>query len=209
MKATLRTLNDAIGGLSNPSKMPCYSWSIPASECKVGSLLRSVKGSTCSRCYARKGRYIFAPVLNALRRRLNAYLANPEVWEEGMTRLLAGVCKSNPYFRWFDSGDIYNAEMLSRIVSIANRLPWVSFWLPTKEYKLVRDWLREHGSFPSNLCVRVSAPMIDRPFSFDAGVSTSEVSTTGRTCPAPDNAGTCGDCRMCWAHGSKVVYGLH
>ena len=40
------------GGLSSPSKMPCHTFNLPASACKIGSRLRNVKGSTCARCYA-------------------------------------------------------------------------------------------------------------------------------------------------------------
>ena len=48
-----------VGGLSKPSKMPGWSIGIPAKECKTGSKLRKVKGSTCYDCYALKGCYVF------------------------------------------------------------------------------------------------------------------------------------------------------
>ena len=44
-----------VGGLSKPSKMPGWAYGIPAKECKTGSKLRQVKGSTCEKCYALKG----------------------------------------------------------------------------------------------------------------------------------------------------------
>ena len=37
-----------VGGLSKPSKMPGWAYGIPAKECKTGSKLRQVKGSTLS-----------------------------------------------------------------------------------------------------------------------------------------------------------------
>ena len=50
------------GGLTNTSKMPCYSYGIPADTCNVGSYLRrnfknGIKESVCSKCYAHKSRY--------------------------------------------------------------------------------------------------------------------------------------------------------
>ena len=47
------------GGLSKPSKMPGPSFNLPAVACITGSKLVKVAGSTCSGCYALKGRYRF------------------------------------------------------------------------------------------------------------------------------------------------------
>ncbi len=43
-------LNEITGGLSQTTKMPESSFSIPAKHCKVGSKLREVKGSVCHEC---------------------------------------------------------------------------------------------------------------------------------------------------------------
>ena len=51
--------------LSCPSKMPGWSYGLPAKECKTGSKLRLVKGSTCYNCYALKGCYVFPVVKEA------------------------------------------------------------------------------------------------------------------------------------------------
>ena len=58
-----------VGGLSEPSKMPCHGYSIPANTCKLGSMLAKVKGTTCNGCYALKGRYVMPTVREALNRR--------------------------------------------------------------------------------------------------------------------------------------------
>jgi hypothetical protein len=39
-----------VGGLSKPSKMPGWAYGLPAKECKTGSKLVNVKGSTCEGC---------------------------------------------------------------------------------------------------------------------------------------------------------------
>src|SRR4051812_10272734 len=54
---TLRHAHEVAGTLGFPSKMPGTSYGIPATACKVGSKLVNVPGSTCSGCYALKGRY--------------------------------------------------------------------------------------------------------------------------------------------------------
>lgn len=74
---------EIIGGLSSPSKMPCFSYSIPAQKCITGMKLRQVAGSICSKCYALKGMYGFPVVKNALQRRFES-LNHPQ-WVEAMT----------------------------------------------------------------------------------------------------------------------------
>jgi len=59
-----------IGGLSSPSKMPCYSYSLPAKDCILGSKLAQLPGTTCHGCYALKGFYVMPNVKAAMERRL-------------------------------------------------------------------------------------------------------------------------------------------
>ena len=51
MSLTLKEAKEITGGLSVPSKMPGYSYGIPAQACKTGSKLVGVKGSVCEHCY--------------------------------------------------------------------------------------------------------------------------------------------------------------
>ena len=88
------------GGLSAPNKMPGPSINLPAVACITGAKLVKVQGSTCSGCYALKGRYRFPNVKEAMQRRLNR-LYDPR-WIEAMTTLVTG----QPWFRWQDSGDL-------------------------------------------------------------------------------------------------------
>ncbi|QDP54802.1 MAG: hypothetical protein Unbinned5784contig1000_45, partial [Prokaryotic dsDNA virus sp.] len=61
-------------------------------------MLRKIKGSTCSGCYALKGRYVFPNVAAALTRRLEAWRSDRAQWVEAMT---ASILKTrSPYFRW-------------------------------------------------------------------------------------------------------------
>lgn len=110
---TQSELHSLTGGLSRPSKMPCHGYSIPASTCKTGSKLRAVSGSTCSSCYACKGRYTFDNVQSALHRRLES-IEKPE-WVEWMVDLIGRREKSG-FFRWHDSGDLQSMAHLLAIV---------------------------------------------------------------------------------------------
>ena len=65
------------GGLSKPSKMPGFSYNLPAYKCITGVKLQAVPGSVCAGCYAMKGRYAFSNTKKAMNRRL-ASLTHPK-----------------------------------------------------------------------------------------------------------------------------------
>ena len=80
----LKQAEQIVGGLSKPSKMPSYAWSISAKRCNTGSKLAKVKGSVCYNCYALKGRYMFNNTQNALDRRFNAWKGDRENFIKAM-----------------------------------------------------------------------------------------------------------------------------
>lgn len=200
-------LFDAVGGLSKPSKMPGYGWSIPAKLCLTGSKLRSVTGSVCASCYALKGRYVFPNVETAMQRRLDIYNADPSVWVGNMVKAI--LASGSDHFRWFDSGDLQSVEMLANIALVASWTPYVKHWLPTREHKIVAEYVKLHY-VPDNLCIRLSSPMVDQIDSVSSltltpGVTKSAVVTTGSTCTAKNNGNKCGDCRACWDRSVELV----
>src|SRR5207245_3738499 len=65
------------------------------------------------------------------------------------------------YFRWHDSGDLQNLDHLGKIIQVCKNLPRIKFWLPTREYQTVEAYRRLGGRIPSNLCIRLSAHLID------------------------------------------------
>ena len=71
------------GGLSKPSKMPGFSYNLPAYKCITGVKLQKVPGSVCAGCYAMKGRYAFGNVKAAMDKRL-ASLTHPK-WSLAMS----------------------------------------------------------------------------------------------------------------------------
>ncbi len=199
--------------LSKPSKMPCYSYSLPAADCITGAKLRKVDGSVCAGCYAHKGYYRYGNVQESLTRRLKAVLAGS--WVNTMVDLI-GKRERSGYFRWHDSGDIQSIAHLAKIAAIASALPHIKFWLPTKERGMVRDYLaslrRRHDWLPRNLTIRISAPMVGRTVRPLVGTVTSSVvrSDEQATCPATTVRKVCGDCRACWdLDTANVAYKLH
>jgi len=197
-----------VGGLSKPGKMPCYGYSIPAKECGIGSILRTIPGSTCFECYARKGRYAFPNVEAALYRRLES-LSDPR-WVDAMAFLIG---RYGPYFRWHDSGDVQSLGHLEAIAEVAKRTPNVTHWLPTREYTIVKAYIAKHGAFPPNLIVRLSAHMVNglAPTGYGLPVSTVHTGAIADTypsayaCPASLREGQCGTCRACWLSTVKHV----
>lgn len=198
--------------LGQTSKMPCPSYSTSARDCKTGSKLRRIPGSVCYGCYAYKGFYNMPNVQASHARNLESIQSNG--WVDRMVEAIAN--DGNSYFRWHDSGDIQNMAHLLKIVEIAKRLPDVQFWLPTKELRIVGNYLKQHGAFPNNLTVRVSAFMIDGPRpSVPLPCSTvrshgAPVPSGAVACSAPATGNQCGSCRACWDPAvAEVSYEKH
>jgi len=192
------------GGLSKPSKMPGPAYNLPASQCITGAKLVKVPGSTCSGCYALKGRYRFGNVQKALNRRLKA-LEDPR-WVAGMITLIQG----RPVFRWHDSGDIQSAQHLKNIFEICNATPDTKHWLPTREAQFIKDLQPE--VVPKNLKIVFSDHMNDQGrgvtfWPYTSGVTTKRGAVT---CPSSKQDNKCLDCRKCWDRSVKrVIYGKH
>ena len=199
----VKQLEQAVGGLSKPSKMPGFAYGTPAADCKIGSILRAAgKHTVCGSCYAHKGMYGFPVVKAAQKRRLAILLADPNAWADKMVLLLkrkyARKIGAERVFRWHDSGDVQSVDHLEAIFKIANALPDIRFWLPTKEYALVRKFLQENAC-PQNLVIRVSAPVLGSAAPAIPGTVSSTVEAgIGYACPAPKQGNACEDCRACW-----------
>jgi hypothetical protein len=197
------------GSLGKPSKMPGLSYGISAALCKVGAALAKIEGSTCEGCYALKANYQY-PSVKAAHAKRAAGLTDPR-WTEAMVYLIRS--SGETYFRWHDSGDLQSFQHLLNIVSVAEQLPGVSFWLPTREKGLVNQYIRAFKAFPANLVVRVSAAMIDSaaPAGFqNTSTVHHEQAAEGYMCPAQFQGNKCRDCRACWDSSvSNVSYRKH
>ncbi len=189
-------------GLGKPSKMPGFSTSLSAYDCNVGSKLAKKEGSVCSKCYAYGGNYQWPGVKQAHQNRLQA-LQHPK-WVEAMTLLIGHY--TNPedaYFRVHDSGDLQSIKHLMMWVDVANNLPDVNFWMPSKETRVVKGVRSVMGDlWPKNLVVRLSAPMIGQepPRSMDGHPTSTVQAGMGFACEAYTRGNKCGPCRACWSN---------
>jgi hypothetical protein len=220
--STLAMAEAVAGTLGFPSKMPGTSYGIPARACNVGSKLVKVPGSTCSGCYALKGRYIFGGVQQSQNTRLES-IDNPQ-WVEAMVYMLRRAhgldghkvhskVRQAGWHRWHDSGDLQSMAHLARIVLICQLTPEIRHWLPTREAGLIAQFRKNGGTFPANLCVRISATMVDgapsRAFPNTSTVHKS-AAPIGHLCPAPTQGNECGDCRACWSNNvANTSYHVH
>lgn len=191
----------AIHSLSDTSKMPGKSWGIDAKRCITGQKLATIDGTICSDCYADKGFYTMYPsVKRAQESRLEKYYEDREVWRIAMASMLVG----EEWFRWFDSGDLQSAQMLRDIVWVVESTPWCRHWLATREVLFVKEFLNNGGVIPPNLVVRISAMKYNQKIDnrltpWSSTVHTHDAdSIEGHLCPAPNQGGSCGQCRACW-----------
>ena len=191
------------GSLSKPSKMPGWSYGLPAKECKTGGKLQNVKGSTCYDCYALKGCYVFKVVQNAQYYRLKA-IKNRK-WVQAMALQINN--KRSKEFRWHDSGDVQDLKHLAKIFKVCKLTPSIDHWLPTRE-----AWVKKFiPAAPDNLNIRFSMPMIDQEAAggWD-NTSTVVTDKTKANCPAPNQGNECKDCRACWDKSIKnIAYLAH
>ena len=198
MRMPVKAVTQEVGSLSKPSKMPGHGYSTPAKDCITGSKLAEIVNSICSICYAKKGRYVFPNVIAAMEKRLKSLSSLH--WVDKMVFLIGKQEKSG-HFRWHDSGDIQGVWHLEKIAEVARRLPDIKFWLPTREYRFVREWM-QFANVPKNLTIRLSAYMVDgKPptkLAKKLGLTTSGVSPDGFNCPASKQGNECGECRACW-----------
>ncbi len=188
--------------------MPCHGYALPAQRCRLGSFLQQLPKAVCHFCYALRGRYVFPKVRAAMEKRFQS-LSHP-LWAEAIGTLIHR--SGERYFRWHDSGDLQGLEHLGKIIQVCRNLPKVKFWLPTREYHTVYAYRRIGGRIPPNLCIRLSAHIIDGKLPLEYGLPVSIASSSEQAvpsgshiCPAPRQQNQCGSCRACWNPTVKIV----
>jgi hypothetical protein len=196
-------LKQITGGLSKPSKMPGFSYNLPATKCITGAKLVKIPGSVCSGCYALKGRYRFPNVKDAMQRRLDSI--NHPLWIQAMATSI--IETKTEFFRWHDSGDLQSLEHLKKIFEVCKLTPGIKHWLPTREASIIA--CIQADEVPKNLIIRLSAHKVDgKAATFWPWTST--VVTSEKTCPAAEQDNKCKDCRACWDRTiPNVAYGKH
>ena len=202
------------GGLTQTTKMPCQSYSLPTIACVTGFKMREIAGSICASCYADKGNY--RKYANNIEPAQHARLVSIDdpLWADAMVVSIG----TDAYFRWHDSGDIQSIEHLEKIADVARATPNCQHWLPTREYGIVSAFTAQYA-VPDNLIIRLSAMFTDKPVIVPktlqnvAGVAVSNVHSTkpiGTACNAPKQNGECRECRACWNRKVPAVsYSIH
>jgi len=194
------------------------SWSLQAIDTCPGSIESpGVLVPACRGCYATTGNYLY-PNVKAPR------LENREDWQrqEWADDMVAEL-ERDRYFRWFDSGDVYNLALAEKILDVMQRTPWCKHWLPTRmhkfpKFRMVFDAMKAL----ENVSVRFSADSVDG--SYTPGLHGSVIGPDAASytdapgsslCRAYEHAGKCSGCRACWnkdvelicypAHGLKMA----
>ena len=114
------------------------------------------------------------------------------------------------YFRWFDSGDVYDVRLAYKILEVMKRTPWCNHWLPTRMHKFSKfgSVLAEMSALP-NVVVRLSSDSITGDTV--KGPQTSTIATLDNVpsgalvCEAYSREGKCGPCRACWSKDVALV----
>jgi len=196
-----KQLKEYTGSFSKPSKMPGYSYGLPAWECQTGGKLSKIKGTVCYDCYAKKGFYaMYKTVKEAQYKRFKA-IDRPK-W----VHMMASQIKlfKTKEFRWHDAGDIKSVKHLLKIFKVCKLTPGVKHWMPTKEAQYLKKI--PVNRVPKNLIIRLSGTNVDGPAGkFWKWTSTVTTNPKKATCPAPKQGGKCLDCRKCWSRKIKNI----
>lgn len=197
--------------LSKTSKLNAKSWSLNAGDTCPGSINPETKEilPVCSGCYAKGGNYRFPNVYNPREE-------NRQEWKNGsFVDDMVNALKTERFFRWFDSGDIYHPALAFKIMLIIEKTPWVSHWLPTKSYNIpkIRAILDRIALLP-NVALRYSSPNVNGLYdpSLHGSVVIPDVnfSTKAKICQAYENDGKCGNCFACYDKNvSTIAYVAH
>lgn len=212
--------------LTNPSKMPGRSFSLPAGRaCPASKLATQLAGerSTCAGCYAKQGRYRFPNVANAQQYRFDLVLQSLRTdggqafVERMVVEIRRNVRANDPYFRIHDSGDLFSEAYVNAWIQICTALPKVYFWCPTREWirPEMMPVLQRFAALP-NVSLRPSALGINDPApvieGLAAGTSVAAEADHPLACPATATAQKhCDDhgCRKCWQKTEEVFYVIH
>jgi len=210
--------------LTKTSKMPGPSFSLPARRA-----CPRANGSICGSCYASKGCYTYSSTRKAQAARFEwtvRCMRTTEGIQSWVSAMVEAIRESGAeYFRVHDSGDMFNVAYAKAWLEVCRSLQGrVKFWIPTRAWQAPKSVLpvfdplltvlRQLAELP-NVTVRPSAlnfgDYAPEVGGLHAG-STAEMPDVFRAwqCPAPEQGGTCADCRVCWvARDLPVAYRKH
>jgi hypothetical protein len=201
--------------LSKTSKLDgILSWSLQAIDtCPGSSDGNGGLVPACQGCYATTGNYRFANVKKP--REFNREDWKRDSWVSDMVQAL----ENSRYFRWFDSGDMYDLKLAEKIRKVMLHTPWVSHWLPTRMHKFDKfKRIISEMQMLSNVVVRFSSDSVTGeiiPGLTTSTIFSDVVPTAALECQAYQHEGKCNGCRACYdktvsviaykAHGVKMA----
>jgi hypothetical protein len=191
--------------LSKTSKLDgIMSWSLqaldtcPGSKDSLGELVPACQG-----CYATTGNYRFPNVKAP--REFNREDWKRDDWIDDMVKAL----DSSRYFRWFDSGDMYDVKLAYKILQVMEVTPHCKHWLPTRMHKFdkFKHAITRMQSLP-NVVVRFSSDSVtgERIEGLNTSTIFSDNLPVGATeCQAYQHDGKCNGCRACYDKSVSVI----
>jgi hypothetical protein len=191
--------------LSKTSKLDgILSWSLQAIDTCPGS--SDGKGGlvdACKGCYATTGNYRFANVKKP--REFNREDWKRDTWVSDMVQAL----DSSRYFRWFDSGDMYDLSLANKILAVMQLTPHCKHWLPTRMHKFIKfqHVIDAMQSLP-NVVVRLSSDSVQGEIIKGQNTSTifsGDVPAGVTECQAYQHEGKCNGCRACYDKSVSVI----
>jgi hypothetical protein len=191
--------------LSKTSKLDgILSWSLQAIDtCPGSSDGNGGLVPACQGCYATTGNYRFANVKKP--REFNREDWKRDSWVSDMVQAL----DSSRYFRWFDSGDMYDLKLAEKIYQVMSLTPWVKHWLPTRMYKFNKfDSVIDRMMKLPNVVVRLSSDSVTGELINGDTTSTifsEQVPTGALECKAYQHEGKCNGCRACYNKDVQVI----
>jgi hypothetical protein len=192
--------------LSKTSKLDgIMSWSLNALDTCQGSINPVTKElvPACQGCYATTGNYRFPNVRAP--RDFNKQDWQRDDWVNDMVQAL----DNSRFFRWFDSGDMYDIRLAEKIYQVMNLTPHVKHWLPTRMHKFTKyDTIINRMMKLENVVVRLSSDSVTGEIINGLTTSTifSDTLPSGSfECKAYENEGKCNGCRACYSKDVQVI----
>jgi hypothetical protein len=117
--------------------------------------------------------------------------------------------ENSRYFRWFDSGDMYDLSLANKILAVMKATPWVKHWLPTRMHKFIKFQHTIDAMMSlDNVVVRFSSDSVTGEIINGQTTSTifsDTVPEGALECKAYEHEGKCSGCRACYDKDVKVI----
>lgn len=192
--------------LSKTSKLDgILSWSLQALDTCPGSKEKGQLVPACAGCYATTNFYLMDSVITPRER-------NRTDWERsGWVSDMVQALDNSRYFRWLDSGDLYNVKLAEKVYKVMKATPWVNHWLPTRMHKFskFKKVFEKMQALP-NVSVRFSSDSVTGQYV--KGLHGSVIIPTpadlprgAKLCKAYANGGKCSGCRACYDKKVKLI----